>query len=220
MPCLLLAGQANGLALDRRQILRCSQVWQAVFSKQATQLSPELNILLLCDFKTHHHNTEFNPPPLESTSARWLQSREGCRGKFSGYSCVSQKNMSIYYPSEHVNGIFFRKKLFAGVINRRSQDELILGEGGPESSDRSPWKRKKRRRTQRRSHKRMEAEMGGVRLQVQGCLEPQEAGRGMKDLLPKASGGSMALSHLNSLDLTHFDLRLWSSELHSCCQSP
>lgn len=66
MPQHLLPGQASGLALDRGHILMWSQLWKAVFSKQATPLSPELNDLLQRDFKTPHHNMEFNSLPLGS----------------------------------------------------------------------------------------------------------------------------------------------------------
>lgn len=87
--------------------------------------------------------------------------------------------------------------------------------GGSESNDRCLWKRRKKETwIQRRSRTRMEAELGGMRPQVQGCLEPQEAGRDRKGCPPLEPLQGM-WPHLIwiSLALPHLDLRFWSPDL-------
>lgn len=53
-----------------------------------------------------------------------------------------------------------------------------------------PYKRQKKRNRHRRSHGKREAEMGGMRPQAKGSLEPPEVGRGRKDPRHQTLGGA------------------------------
>lgn len=56
----------------------------------------------------------------------------------------------------------------------RTSERDLLGQGDPQSNDRCPCKRQKRRQMQRRRHVRTEAEMGGMWSPAQGRREPQK----------------------------------------------
>ena len=75
-----------------------------------------------------------------------------------------------------MNGTLFGNRVFADVIILGFRD--YPGSGWPYVFTRD---RRGETQTQRGSREKTEAEMGGMRPQAQGRLEPPEAGRGGKD---------------------------------------
>ena len=90
------------------------------------------------------------------------------------------------------------------------------GSGWPQIQWQCPYMRQRRRDTDtERNHKKREVEMGGMRPQAQGCLEPPESGRGEKDHSLEPPEEAWLCLQLDS-DVC---LQDWG-RMNSCCFKP